>query len=366
MDSRRHPVVIMDLPTRSRAVVWKSVEEGLCVEDFDRPTATSPNEVVLRVKVAMFGAALVRAVTKGHPKLQPPRVLGTLVVGEVVEKGSAVASFRVGDRLTVDPHPPCGVCGQCHRGLPALCSSGGSVKPGAHSEYVLLDDSLVRAARIVPPSLSDGEALLTEITACAISAMREAGSLVGKSVLVVGCGVAGLILIQCALRDGAAEVLCTTTRDSRALIAENLGAKIVDANSIDAEDQIALLTDGAGPDVVIEAVGSAPTYELSLRVVRPGGVVVAFGGCPTGTTITIDPNRLHYQRIRFIGAYHYEADLFDEALSALASGEVKVKSLLTHVFSLDEVPKIPTLLSKQDCITAVIVPNAPNCNDENT
>lgn len=344
------------LPERSKALLWRSAAEGLAVVDVATPVLEGPDEIVVRVRAAMFGAALVRAVTVGHPTIRPPRVLGSLVVGDVVAAGESVRGLDPGDRVTLDPHPSCGECTSCVAGAPAVCASTQVITPGAHAQYARVAGGVVAAARRVPATVSDDEALLTEILACVLSAVRAAGDVRGRPVLVIGSGVAGLLLVQAARLAGASLVLCTVKRASRAVLVSRWGGVPVDVRDADWREEVRARTDGLGPYVVVEAVGSAETYRDAVRLVRCGGVVVGFGGCPPSSAIELDLNRLHYDRITLVGAYHYETGLFDEALAAIADRSIELLPLLGRSYSLAEAVTMPERVRRDDCLVAVVRP----------
>jgi L-iditol 2-dehydrogenase len=326
------------------------------VREIDTPRAERPGEAVIRVGAAMFGAALMRAVSVGHPKVAPPAVLGTLVAGEVVEVGGAGGGLAPGDVVTIDPHPPCGQCENCRDGTEALCSARPGIEPGAHAEYVRIGPLLAARSRRVPSGVGLDAAVLTEIVACVLDATRVARIGPGQDVVVIGCGPVAMIQIQAALHAGARRVICTVNRDGRAAMAARFGAVPVDARDDRAEESILDLTAGRGAHVVVEAVGRAETYEQALRLVRPGGTVVGFGGCPPGSVVRLDPNDLHYRRVSLVGSYHYADGGFDAALAALASGAVDVAPLITHRLPLERVPGVLDLARDESCMTVIVQP----------
>lgn len=339
-----------------RAAMWPAVGSPIELVDIERPAVEAAGQVVIAVESAMFGAALLRALTTGHPKIKPPRVLGTLVVGEVVEIAPDVTNVAVGDKVTIDPHPACGSCANCADGLAALCSDRHAITPGAHSEYVRLDADLSAHLRRVPPTLATESALFTEIVACVLDATRTAGDLDGKHVLVIGCGFVAMVQIQLALLARAASVHCTVNKADRLELVSGLGARAIDISREDPADVMSRFADGRGPHVVFEAVGRASTYEQAVSIVRAGGTVVGFGGASTGTQVTLDPNRIHYDRLKIVGAYHYGPGVFDDALELLSSGRVSVSQFVTRRLTLEDLPNVVELLSDNADLAVVVKP----------
>ncbi|MFF4159194.1 zinc-binding dehydrogenase [Streptomyces sp. NPDC001678] len=344
-----------DLPTSMRAAVWHGPGRPLTLERLPVPRVEEPEDVVIRVRAAMFGAALVRAVTSGHPKMTPPAVLGTLVAGDVVALGPAVRHLEVGRPVTVDPHPPCEHCANCRDGLRALCDTRAGVEPGAHAEYVRVRPPLTAHVTPVPAGVSPAAAMLTEIVACVLDATDTAGIGPGKDVLVIGCGPVALIQVRLARLRGAERVLCTVNHPGREALVTAAGGIPVAFDDRTAE-RVAGLTGGRGPHVVVEAVGRAETYRTAFDLVRTGGTVVGFGGCPPGTTLPLDLNDVHYRRIRFLGSYHYEPGVFAAALRLLASGELDLAPLLTHRIPLDRISDAVRTARLPDCLVPVVEP----------
>ncbi|MEU2433116.1 zinc-binding dehydrogenase [Streptomyces sp. NPDC007861] len=343
------------LPERMRAAVWHGAGRPLTVEELPTPQVEEPGDVVIRVRAAMFGASLVRAVTIGHPRMTPPSVLGTLVAGDVVAVGDAVRRLAPGETVTLDPHPPCGRCDQCDDGLPALCATRSGVTPGAHAQYVRIRPPVTAHARHVPPGVSPATAMLTEIVACVLDATDTADIGPGQDVLVIGCGPVGLIQVRLARLRGARQVLCSVNHPWRRELVRQAGGVPVDSGDVSA-DHVAALTRGRGPHVVVEAVGSAATYTSAFDVVRDGGTVVGFGGCPPGTAIPLDVNAVHYRRIRILGSYHYKPGVFEEAARLLETGRLDLEPLLTHRIPLERIADAVAIARLPDCLVPVVEP----------
>lgn len=338
------------------AVRWEGPGLPLALVDLPVPVVEEADDVLIRVRAAMFGAALVRAATVGHPKLTPPAVLGSLVAGEVAGLGTGVTHLRVGDVVTIDPHPACGECRNCADGQAALCLSRPRIEPGAFAEYVRIRPPLTAHVRPVPAGVTADAAVLTEIVACVLDATRAAGIGSGQDVLVLGCGPVALIQIQLALHAGAARVFCTVRHPVRRAAVAGLGAVPLDHDLAAVRAGVAELTGGRGAHVVVEAVGSAATYEQAFEFVRDGGTVVGFGGCPPGSAITLDPNELHYRRLRFVGSYHYPPGTFADALSLIADGSVDLGPVVTHRIPLWEAPSALDAARSPGCITMIVEP----------
>ncbi|MGK5450179.1 zinc-dependent alcohol dehydrogenase [Streptomyces radiopugnans] len=301
----------------------------------------------------MFGAALGRAATVGHPKMTPPATLGSLLVGEVVSVGDAVDHVRIGDRAVVDPHPPCGHCRKCSAGMERACGDGASLRPGALAEVVCVSGDTRRAVRPLPDAACSADAVIfTEPLACALGAVHDGAVTSADDVLIVGSGQLAFLLSHAVRLAGAASVTCLVKDPSRSPTLQAAGARTV-----------SLTPDGSTPtnlrqgfSVVIEAVGRETTYQASFDAVKPGGTVVAFGGCPPGTRLMLDINALHYAGIRLVGSYHYPPHFFGEALGLLVRGAVDTTPLQGHILPLGDIAKAPHSARRPGVMALLVSP----------
>lgn len=335
---------------------WRGPDRPLAVKAMPTPRVEAGTDIVLRVRAAVFGAALVRAVTVGHPRWTPPTVLGSLVAGEIVAVGGEIRGFEVGASIAVDPHPPCGVCENCVAHIEALCLAKNRLEPGGLAEYVRIRAPLTAHVCRIPQGVSYAAAAYTEILACVAESIVVSGVGFGDTVVIVGCGPVGLLHAQLARLRGATQVICLVNHRVREAAVIAAGAIPVDATGGEVIDAVRARTGARGADVVIEAVGRAETYALALRLVRAGGVVVGFGGCPPGTRMTLDPNALHYDGIRLLGSYHYAPGMFSRALRLLAAGRVDLAHVLTHRLPLDRIAEAPAVARSPDCVALIIEP----------
>lgn len=340
--------------TASEGGILTGYWDGVSAEPETRllpaPGLEGPKDVLVEVRAAMFGAALVRALTQGHHRLRGPRVLGSLVAGRVREAGSR-SHLSPGDRVVVDPHPPCGACDLCAT-VPALCAKAPRLDPGGMSELVALHGALADACHVIPDAVPYKSAVLTEILACVMEAFDVSGVDEGTRLTVIGAGPAGLMAVQLAARVCSARPLVVVNRQDRGDLASSFGADVVMASD-DLQDVF------GGADVVIECVGTGKTYQLATRLAAPGATVVAFGGMPAGTTVDMDVNDVHYRALTLVGSYHYRPGSFGRALKLLGEGEVDLDSLVTHTLPLERVGEACSVASSPECVGLVVEP-VPN------
>ena len=156
---------------------------------------------------------------------------------------------------------------------------------------------------------------------------------------------------------GAGKVVISDYVDKRLQVAEELGAdKTINAKNEDSVKEVTEFTEGYGADVVIEAIGLPATWEQALKMVRKGGRVLEFGGCPPGTEIKVSTELLHYGQVTVFGAFHATPLHFRRALSLIASGTIDVKPLITRKMKLEEIKDAFEMLttSKNDLKVAVL------------
>jgi L-iditol 2-dehydrogenase len=329
--------------------------ENLRLEEIKRPKVAY-GEVLLRVKACYFGALSFRTITKGNPKLKPPRVLGRMISGDIVDVGEGV-DLPIGIRVAVNPEAPCGKCFYCKRKEPAHCIDLPKLDPGGFAEYIKLAPQFVPGLVTMPDNISYEEGAYTESLACVLYGTIISGTTFGDVVVLLGCGGIGLTFISVLLRSGASKIIAIDIDPVALKMAKEMGAtSIINSKEANIDSLIKEETNGCGADVVIEAVGSAETYSKSLNLVRAGGTVIGFGGCPANSSFELDPNLIHYKTIRFIGSWHYTPDLYQRAFDMIASSIIDINPIITHRLPLKQIHESIDIYPLSECKTLVILP----------
>ena len=340
-----------------KAAIWYGPgRENFLLEDVPVPIVEEPDDIIVRVHSVFYGAKVVRAITKGHPELKSPTIMGRMIAGEIVDSGSSVQRLRKGDRVTIDPNAVCGVCYYCRNLEPVHCTAKTSFYPGGMAEYTRIRGNLIAGVYTIPSHVSYDEAAFTETLTCVAYGLLKADIIYGDTVVILGCGGVGLVHIPMASLRGAAKVILSGTHADALEIACRYGAQPVNTNTEDLATIVQKATDGRGADVVIEAVGKRETYEQAMRLVRPGGSIIAFGGCPPGTLVNLSPNDIHYRSLKVIGSYHYTPGLFQRALALISHGLINLKPILTHHLPLSRISEAIDIYTRPDCRTLVLHP----------
>lgn len=274
----------------------------------------------------------------GTVRIREPMVLGHEVSGVVAEVGGEAAGFAPGDRVAVSPSRPCGACRYCRAGLPNHCLNMrfyGSAAPTPHVGGAFRQEIVVEAwqAHKVSDAVSDGEAAMSEPLSVALHAVGRAGQLLGKRVLVTGCGPIGALICIAARRAGALDVVVTDIADEALAGARRVG---VDRAINTAKDPGALAAYGEGKgsfDVMFEASGSEKALKSAIDVVRPRGVIVQVGN--SGAEMTLPVNLITAKEIDLRGSYRFHEE-FAQAVDYLNRGLIDVRPLITASFPFAE------------------------------
>lgn len=209
-----------------------------------------------------------------------PLTTGHEFYGTIAELGKNAQGLNLGDRVTADICKPCGTCYHCRIGEPLLCSNFKQIGihlDGGFAEYVKVPWKNIY---VVPEEVSDEKAAFVEpLTAC-LNASHKMDCEIGRSVVVIGCGL-GIMHAALAKLRGAAPVIVVGDNEERLEMARKMCADytINIKDGIDAVEEVMRLTKGVGADYVLEAVGHHSTYEQAFKMVRKGGKVEAFGIC---------------------------------------------------------------------------------------
>ncbi|MGE5237330.1 MAG: zinc-dependent alcohol dehydrogenase [Chloroflexota bacterium] len=317
--------------------------------------APSRGEILVKVMAALTCGTDLKAFQRGHPVIPMPGVFGHEFSGVVAAVGKGVRKFREGDEVMAVHSAPCRDCRFCRRGLYNLCERIMDTKVlGAFAEFVLLPAPIVKENAFgKPPQLSFGEAAFLEPLACVVHGMEAARVGLGDTVVILGVGPIGLLHLLLARQRGA-RVVITGLEDERLATARQLGADLAVPPSALSE-AVDGLTGGIGADCVCECTGQPNVWEESVRYVRKGGTVILFGGCKTGTTVTYDTHRLHYDELTLKGVFHFTPRDVGQA-RRLLTGHLQVTRLITATLPLGDLSLAFGKLANGEGIKYEIVP----------
>jgi L-iditol 2-dehydrogenase len=289
-----------------------------------------------------------------------PLVLGHEIAGDVVEVGEGVTDYRQGDRVFVSHHVPCGECKYCQDDHESCCDTLRTTNfdPGGFSEYVRIPEINVHhGTYILPNEISYEDGVFIEPLACVVRGQRFAEMVAGKSVLVLGSGIVGLLHIKLARAKGASRIIATDMTNFRMEAARKAGADEAISGKADVPAKVRELNDGRLADIVIVCTGSVPAIRQSMRSVDSGGTILFFAPTDPGVEIPIPFNDLWREEITMISSYAGCPEDIEEAIELLGSGKVNVSDQITHRLGLANTLKGFQLVAEAvDSIKVIIEP----------
>ena len=337
-----------------KAAVLHDVRD-IRVEEVKKPEIAE-DEVLIEVKAAgICGTDL--HFYKGEWKVDMPIIPGHEFSGVIAEVGENVDGFKIGEHVVAEPNITCGSCYFCLMSernffCENLKAVGVTVN-GAFAEYLKIKD---RNIYRIPENLSFEEAALIEPLACCIRGLDNVGIKAGESVLIVGAGPIGLLLMQLIRNFGASMIIQTDLEDYRLEKALELGADhVVNVRKEDPIKVIKELTGGYGVDVAIEAVGSPKAITQAVEAVRKGGRVNIFGVSPQDAVWQVKPFDLYSKELTITTSYR-SPYTFQRAVKMASSGRLKLKPLISHIFPLEKIAEAFEILDKKlDNVMKVIL-----------
>src|SRR5579862_6698386 len=326
-----------------RALVYHGPGQKAWEEVAD-PEISDEGDVIVQVDATTICGTDLHILAGDVPEVRPGRILGHEAVGTVVEAGDEVRRVRPDDRLLVSCISACGTCRFCREGRYGQCTEGGGWVlghriDGTQAEYVRVPYADT-SAYLIPGSMSDSDALML---ADVLPTGYEVGVLAGgvrpgDVVAVVGAGPVGLAAIAGAQLFSPSHIVAIDLSDSRLEAAKHLGADVTVNNS--REDPLRVIRDltgdlagRLGADVSIEAVGLPATFELAVKLVRPGGRIANIGVHGSGVTLRLDEQWI---RDITITTGLKDTSSTPTLMRLVTSGQIDAKRFITHHFGLDE------------------------------
>lgn len=281
----------------------------------------------------------------GTVRLREPMVLGHEVSGYVSRLSEGVTGLEVGQLVAVSPSRPCFQCKYCREGLHNQCLNMrfyGSAMPFPHIQGAFREVLVADAAQCVPADgLSAGEAAMAEPLAVTLHAVNQAGPMLGKRVLVIGCGPIGALTILAARRAGAREIVVTDLSDFTLALGKAVGADRA-INTGQNPDALAQYHADKGYfDVLFECSGVAAALAAGIAAMRPRGIIVQVG---MGGDMTLPVQAITTKELQFRGTFRFDEE-FALAVRLMQGGLIDVKPLITHTVPLSDALSAFTIAS---------------------
>jgi L-iditol 2-dehydrogenase len=317
-----------------------------------------PGEVLVRNRVALTCGTDVKTFRRGHHLMEPPMLFGHEFSGQVAQVGSGVTGFSEGMRVVAANSAPCNSCFYCQRGKHNLCESI-LFNWGAFAEYVRVPARIVQTNLYeIPSHLDYDEAAMLEPLSCVVLGNEAAGISPGDTVVIAGGGgPIGLLHLQLARHSAASQTVVIDLLDSRLQLAERLGAThVINPVREDPASFVQDLTQGRGADVVIETSGVPEVWQMAVLLARKGGTVVMFGGCPGGSQVAIDADRVHYGELTIKGVFHHTPRTVARALQLLSDRVVEAAPLISGRVPLQDTQAALEKMMSGEAIKVAIAP----------
>ncbi len=335
-------------------------QRDLRVEQTVRTPELGSNDVLVKVRACGVCMTDLHMFTGEFP-VQTPVILGHEFSGEIVKMGSEVRELHNNDRVAVNPVLSCGNCDSCAAGRDNLCrnvtsigGAGNIVINGAFADYVSVPS---RSIERIPSTISFDQGAFIEPLGCCIHGLDKSRIKVGETVIIIGAGTIGLLLLQLVRLAGASSTIIVDMIQDRLNVAKRLGADIV-VNPMESDliEEVKTVTDSKGADLCIECAGSPSAIKQALKLVRTGGRITIFGVPPVRAEVSISPFDVYFREIEINGTYAITSDSFRRSIALLSASRIDVTSLITERLELDEIKSAFSLAEKRQGLKKLIHP----------
>lgn len=315
-------------------------KHDLRVEDYKMPQV-GIKDVLIQVKACGVCGTDVHIFEgdKGAAEVTPPTILGHEFSGVIVEVGTEVKNYKIGDRVCIDPNCYCGSCESCRNGVVHYCEhmiGYGTTVNGGFAEYCVVNEKQVYQ---LGENTTFEQGAMTEPVACCLHGIDMCEIQPGHQVVVIGGGMIGLLMMQLAKLAGAAKVALLEPVESKRKVAKKLGADIC-IDSINQDVKSALKEAGmTWINTVIECVGRPDTIEQAIDIAGNKAVVMMFGLTKPDEIISVKPFQI-FQKELVLKASYINPYTQKRALDLIDSGRLDVSSMVYEVCGLEKLKDI--------------------------
>lgn len=300
-------------------------------------------------------------VTEWYRSGKVGKVLGHEITGEIAEVGGGVKNFKVGDRVAASHHVPCYECHYCRLGHHTLCDTlrKTNFDPGGFAEWIRLPAINTRYG-VYP--LGDGisfeEGTFVEPLACTLRAQRKANVRPTQTVLVIGCGISGLLHIHLAKALGVHKIIATDLNEERLKVAKTLGADLVFSIVDDLGGEIQAVNEGRLADVVILCVGKPTATTQAFKCVERGGTILFFALNHPEEVIPFSPYEAFWKKgLTLMNSYAAAPEEHREIVALMQSGKFQLQKMISHRLPFEEIAKgFELVVQAQNSLKVIIDP----------
>ena len=305
-----------------------------------------PGEILLRTAAASVCGTDIRMLKHGHAQATPesPLVIGHEMAGTIERLGEGVTSYQVGQRVCVAPN---------YNPLPSKLTVGGEGhldpnyralgihEDGGFAEFVRIPSLAVQQGNVFPIAdhVSFTEAAMIEPMSCVYNAYEKAGTRPGDTVLIIGAGPIGVMHAKISKLAGAGKVIINDVHAERLEMARRIDPSFITIHGA-VRAEIARITGGAGPDVIITACPVPEVQTLAVEIAAINGRIVFFGGLPKDRAVVpLDANLIHYRQLMVTGTTRQSLRQFQATLALVTDGVLRLEDLVTSTHPLEETEK---------------------------
>lgn len=272
----------------------------------------------------------------GTVRVREPMILGHEIAGRITELGAGVSHLKIGDKVAVSPSRPCSSCDYCLKGQQNHCLNMrfyGSAMPMPHIQGGFRQSLVAESWQChrVEDHVSINEAAFAEPLAVVLHGLKRAGSLLGKRVLITGCGPIGLLCLLAAKAHGAVEIVVTDVMETALNKALELGASRAINVAAAADDLLGYTANKGYFDVMFEASGNGQAIRSGIEVLRPQSILVQLG---LGGDVSFPVNLAVAREVDFRGSFRFHEE-FEHAVTHINRGTINVKPLLSGIFPIE-------------------------------
>ncbi|MEQ8160489.1 MAG: zinc-binding dehydrogenase [Smithellaceae bacterium] len=316
--------------------------------------APGPQEMLIKViSCGICGSDIV----EWYRLPRAPLVQGHEIGAEVVAVGGSVKKFKPGDRVFVAPKVPCLKCFYCQNGHYPQCSEIKERLPGGFAEYILVPQILIEnGAYLLPPQISYDQSTFIEPLACVVRAQRLAHVKKGSSVLVIGCGMSGLLHVKLARARGCT-VVAADINPMKLECARRMGADVV-LNAADNVSEQLIAQIGRKTDVVLLCASADSALEQAWSSVDKGGTIVLFAVPGPDKKVVVPVNDFWMKEITILTSYYCGPPDITESMQLITAGNVVVDDMITHRLPLADIARgFQLVLDGRESIKVIIMPH---------
>jgi 2-desacetyl-2-hydroxyethyl bacteriochlorophyllide A dehydrogenase len=315
-----------------KALVFKGPGEAV-IEEVAEPRR-DPSQVLLRVRMVGLCGSDLNSYRGLNPMIRFPRIPGHEIAATIVESTSSAPELKAGTNVTMSPYTNCGRCASCRRGRPNACAFNetlGVQRDGALTEFIAMPPERLYAAELSLKELCIVEPLTVGFHAVARGRVTSA-----DKVAVFGCGGVGLGAIAASHFAGSTTI-AVDLDDAKLAIAKNAGAAYtINSSMVSLHDTLQELTEGHGPDVVIEAIGQPDTFRVAVEEVAFTGRVVYIGYAKQ--PVAYETQLFVQKELDILGSRNALPGDFQRVIQMLGEGKFPVAAAIGAIVSLEETP----------------------------